>query len=376
MKYSRVTIIIISKLTNNMKTIKTIIITLFLPGLLSADIVYVPQDYPSIQAALYTVSSGDTIKVAPGIYDGFIWSGTTLTDIHVFGSGAFGDSSTTLNGVGIYMDDASGWEIADFALTDCYTSIYIEYCTGLNIHHNYMYDLNESHSYAILAEFCDSCIIHHNVIYDIHYVGIRLTGTEDFTIYNNDVLNTAQYHGFLIDDNNYRLQIINNIIAFNSDDGIQFVYGQGDAILDYNDNYGNGNNWNNCSPGIGCISLDPMFTVNPGPPYTIQRSSPCIDTGDPAFPLDPDGTRCDIGAFYYDQRPPSVDDLTISVDGNDVILHWSPFTYVISYNIYRSTEPYFSVIGLTPIGNVTFPEFIDENAVTEGKYFYIVTSVR
>ena len=27
--------------------------------------------------------------------------------------------------------------------------------------------------------------------------------------------------------------------------------------------------------------------------------SPCIDTGDPNSPVDPDGTRADMGAYYY-----------------------------------------------------------------------------
>ena len=33
----------------------------------------------------------------------------------------------------------------------------------------------------------------------------------------------------------------------------------------------------------------------------LQPNSPCIDAGDPNSELDPDGTRADMGAFYYDQ---------------------------------------------------------------------------
>ena len=44
-----------------------------------------------------------------------------------------------------------------------------------------------------------------------------------------------------------------------------------------------------------------MF-VNPSAGnYYLQSSSPCIDTGNPASPNDPDGTRCDMGAIYFDQ---------------------------------------------------------------------------
>ena len=52
--------------------------------------------------------------------------------------------------------------------------------------------------------------------------------------------------------------------------------------------------------GTGLIDADPMF-VNPPTDLHLDASSPCIDTADPNSPLDPDGTRADMGAFYYDQ---------------------------------------------------------------------------
>ncbi len=62
--------------------------------------------------------------------------------------------------------------------------------------------------------------------------------------------------------------------------------------------------------GTGNIADDPMF-VDPGNwdfslswanfPAPDSTKSPCIDTGDPASPLDPDGTRADMGAIYFDQ---------------------------------------------------------------------------
>jgi hypothetical protein len=58
-------------------------------------------------------------------------------------------------------------------------------------------------------------------------------------------------------------------------------------------------------PGIGNISDDPMF-VNPSlNDYRLQWGSPCIDTGNPDPQYnDPDGTRADMGAFYFDQSVP------------------------------------------------------------------------
>jgi len=343
-------------------------------GLASADTIHIPEDYPSIQLGLYAASSGDTILVAPGTYNGFVWSGIMLMDIHILGAGAFGDSvSTLVNDGSIYLDDAHGWEIAGFEITGCYTGIYTEYCSDLDIHHNYIHNLNESHSYATLIEFCDDLYIHHNVFAYISYVAVRLTGVENVVYYNNDVMYTLWHHGFLIDDNHYGLQIINNIIAFNDDDGIQFVVSQGDAILNYNDNYGNGSNWNNCSPGIGCISSDPQFTGSPACQYTLRRSSPCIDAGDPAYPLDPDGTRCDIGAYYFVQAPPPIEDVTIAVSSPNILLDWNDVPNATIYHIYRSTEPYFDIIGMTPIGSSTNSEYEDVNVLSGGCYYYRVS---
>lgn len=55
-------------------------------------------------------------------------------------------------------------------------------------------------------------------------------------------------------------------------------------------------------PGIGNISEDPLFysTVGDSACY-LTANSPCIDAGDPNSPLDPDGTRCDMGAYYFAQ---------------------------------------------------------------------------
>jgi hypothetical protein len=50
--------------------------------------------------------------------------------------------------------------------------------------------------------------------------------------------------------------------------------------------------------GPGNIQSDPLL-VNT---WFLSPGSPCIDAGDPASPLDPDCTRADMGAHFYDQR--------------------------------------------------------------------------
>jgi hypothetical protein len=46
--------------------------------------------------------------------------------------------------------------------------------------------------------------------------------------------------------------------------------------------------------GMGNIPFDPMLRR---PNLSLQSGSPCIDAGDPDLPLDPDGSRADIGAY-------------------------------------------------------------------------------
>ncbi len=72
--------------------------------------------------------------------------------------------------------------------------------------------------------------------------------------------------------------------------------------------------------GIGNIDADPLFAdpVNgdfhltwANFPIPDSTKSPCIDTGDPNSPLDPDSTRADMGAFYFDQNQQGVEDKSI-----------------------------------------------------------------
>jgi hypothetical protein len=122
------------------------------------------------------------------------------------------------------------------------------------------------------------------------------------------------------------------------------------------------------------IYLDPLFySIAGDSAYYLSANSPCIDAGDPASPLDPDSTIADIGAFYYNQYIPSIQTLTITISDNDIILQWGDVPEAEIYYIYRSTEPYFEVTGLNPIGSGTEPGFTDVNALTEDHYYYRVT---
>lgn len=73
----------------------------------------------------------------------------------------------------------------------------------------------------------------------------------------------------------------------------------------YNDVYApSGTAWGGSCPDLtgidGNLSLDPQFVAPADHDYRLAPSSPCIDAGDPAGPLDADGTRGDVGAHDFD----------------------------------------------------------------------------
>ena len=52
--------------------------------------------------------------------------------------------------------------------------------------------------------------------------------------------------------------------------------------------------------GTGNISADPMFVDAANGDYSLAEGSPAINAGDPASPLDPDGTPADMGAIPFE----------------------------------------------------------------------------
>ena len=54
----------------------------------------------------------------------------------------------------------------------------------------------------------------------------------------------------------------------------------------------------------GNIDTDPLFVDDLNGDLRLQLGSPCIDSGDPTSPLDPDATRADMGAQFFDHCQP------------------------------------------------------------------------
>ncbi|TKJ39984.1 hypothetical protein CEE37_09620 [candidate division LCP-89 bacterium B3_LCP] len=116
------------------------------------------------------------------------------------------------------------------------------------------------------------------------------------TIYNNSARGYDTVYGGGICTYVMGNTVTSSIFWSNSPDQI-YSYGSTSGVT-YSDIQ---DGW----PGIGNIAENPMF-INPELyDFRLQWGSPCIDAGDPDPQYnDADGTRADMGAFYYDQSIP------------------------------------------------------------------------
>lgn len=65
--------------------------------------------------------------------------------------------------------------------------------------------------------------------------------------------------------------------------------------------------------GEGNIDDYPMLVDSANGNYHLLAGSPCIDTGDPDSPVDPDSSRADMGAYYYDHLTSADETIEIPV---------------------------------------------------------------
>ena len=131
---------------------------------------------------------------------------------------------------------------------------------------------------------------------------------------------------------------INSILRNNSPEEIQDYYGS--VIVTYSDIEGG---WT----GTGNVDIDPLFVDPDNDNYNLLYTSSCIDTGDPLSSSDPDGTRADMGACYFNTfiGAPAITAVTDvpNDQGRSVVVTWqrsiwdhaSSTTPIISYGLWE-----------------------------------------
>lgn len=309
-----------------------------MPAASSAATINVPSPaYLTIQAAIDAAVLDDTVLVASGDYYESI---TMKSGVTIQGSGA---DMTTIQGDGscVSIDDThtytvrgtSNSTISGFTITGSDYGIY-NFGTSPTITNNII----TGNDYGIYNRLSSPTITNNTITHN------------DYGIYNS-------YYSWWT-------PITNNIITsngvgiWNDDDFFTLS-----SIISYNnDVWDNTPNYSGCSFGIGDISFNPLFVVDPAAgKYHLQADSPCIDAGSNAAPGlpatdsdgnprivdgDGDGTATvDMGAFEYQvsasNQPPVADggpDQTVEAtgpNGASVILDgsgsWDPDEDTLTY---------------------------------------------
>jgi uncharacterized protein (TIGR02145 family) len=145
------------------------------------------------------------------------------------------------------------------------------------------------------------------IIYGTQY-GIFIWNQSTSNIFNNTLAGISGEQGIQFQERS-GAAIINNIISGYSW-GIHIASGgSGVPEIKYNNLWNNTINYSNIEDqsGInGNISLNPQFTQESNLDFTLKCNSPCINSGDPSFPLDNQNSLQEIGACTYLPVPPTM----------------------------------------------------------------------
>lgn len=286
----------------------------------TADLIHVPGDQETIQAGLDVASYGDTVLVASGTYyENLIWP--EVNGIRLFGAGR---DSCVIDGGGLAsvvrfesidiidtMTVFRGFTLTNGNASDPWpesqgggafifaSSPVLEYLT---INGNTAHDFGG----GVFVWSSDDPIIRYCVISNntaAEKGGLECFGSD--LLLDHDTFSGNDPGGLYFETLDYPL-VTNCIVAGNFDYGIR-VRGTSFtpttiaiSYTDINDplqriGYGNVDSLG------GLIDADPLFVDQDNGDYRLLSGSPCIDTGDPEYPYDPDGTITDMGTFYFPQ---------------------------------------------------------------------------
>ncbi|UCG51905.1 MAG: right-handed parallel beta-helix repeat-containing protein [Candidatus Latescibacterota bacterium] len=128
---------------------------------------------------------------------------------------------------------------------------------------------------------------------------------------------------------NTSVPVINNIIVNSTGSGIQCAGGTIPTPTYCNVWNSSTTDYNGCTPGVGCISGDPLFVDAPSSDYHLAIHSPSIDAGDPDPAYDdPDGSRGDMGIYgshtFVMDQPEYPKNLAANIVTGNTIVSWDP----------------------------------------------------
>ena len=132
--------------------------------------------------------------------------------------------------------------------------------------------------------------------------------------------------------------------------------------------------------GTGNIMGDPRFIDAVGNNFYLHADSPCIDAGDPAGPKDPDSSRTDIGAFFYNSAGTDFSHIYINefMASNTLTLADKANEYDDWIEIYNDGDVPVNIGGLYMTDNLSTPtlweipsEYPDSTTIQPGHFLIL-----
>lgn len=239
-----------------------------------------------------------------------------------------------LTSTGVYMRKSNAKLLSN--IINVTGTNFVYYCFGIDANRCHYAEIKENiirvqglgGTFGILFDNCDHLEVIYNVVEafsDYVSYGIFMVDSHQPVVRNNTVVTIAASIDKGIYCVNTPVFLTNNIIV--GDGGSVGLFCQNIFPENsYNDLWNHSTIYEGCYAGEGDISSDPLFVSVDPYYYHLREESPCINTGNPLF-QDPDGTRSDMGAYYYHitSTPPSPD---ITIPDH----HWLGSNYPNPFN--------------------------------------------
>lgn len=331
----------------------------------------VPQDFPTIQAAVAASVAGDSIVISPGSY-AIPAAPCTLANGAQHTCGLVLHDGTALAGSG------PSQTVLDFSGADI--GILLQFATAtVKLAHL-------QNAGTALFAYVGSNITSTNLIITNSNAGMELNQGNSYTIINTtiDGIHDPSQTGSGVDVPFGGAANIQNNLVTHSDRAFtagSFPFG----TYAFNDAFGSLSfDWGECT-AAGCapvsapatnISADPLYC----PDFSLQTASPARNAGNPAI-FNPDGTRSDLGAYGGPEAilPPTCGGpvpptgLRATVGNQMAHLFWNPSSQQVdSYNVRRDDGTIVTVIQVLSVKS----SMLDPGLTNDRLYTYTVAAVK